>query len=110
MNKIDLLASGMPDWNAEQDTVWLSAASGDGISRLDKKLEKYFSNQFSRRQILLPPDAGKIRASLYQHCKVLTETCDEQGKFLIEVELARADIGWLQNQPGFSMDFWIENA
>ncbi|MFT5111874.1 MAG: GTP-binding protein HflX [Parasphingorhabdus sp.] len=110
MNKIDQLEDSPITRNPDQETVWLSAVNGVGLDQLDQKLEVFFSDQFCRLQLRLPPDAGKLRASLYQHCKVLTETCDDEGKFCLEVEMAHSDVGWLENQPGFKTGFWIENS
>ena len=109
MNKIDNLDDPV-ETVENSNQIWLSAVTGQGIDQLDAHLEKFFSRFMSRRKLMLLPAAGKVRAQLYQHCNVLEETFDEQGKLHLEVEMADNDVGWLRRQPGFQSEFWIEKG
>ena len=110
MNKIDQLENGAIQRNTDEGTLWVSAVTGEGLTDLDARLCAYFKQQFCRQNLVLPPAAGHLRAKLYEHLNVLSERYDDEGRFLLEVEMSYADLGWLTHQPGFQPEFLIENA
>jgi GTP-binding protein HflX len=103
-NKIDL--TGEPpraERNEHGDVarVFLSAHTGAGLDLLLDALSGYYRRTRLRRHLLLPPDAGRLRALLYEHLNVLHEEVTNEGSWQLEVELSEADLSWLRSQPDF---------
>ncbi len=112
-NKIDLC--DMPSGEqAGRDglpvAVRLSAVTGEGIERLDQALARFFSRGRSRRRLLIPAAAGRIRARLHQRCRVLSESFTDGGDVLLEIDIDDADRGWLERQGDFRPEFWVPES
>lgn len=80
------------------DRVWLSAQTGAGVELLLDAIRERLSLLHTRCSINLPASNGKLRASLYQKSVVKCESIEEDGSFILELELSPADFGWLKKQ------------
>ena len=112
-NKIDVAGSCPERVSVGEvvvEKIHLSAESGEGLDLLNNALGAFFSRSYQVRHLSLPVAAGRIRAQLYERCRVLSESYDESGNLEMEVEMAIRDIGWLEHQPGFEPGFWLECA
>jgi GTP-binding protein HflX len=56
-------------------------------------------------QLRLPPQAGRLRAALYEHVDVRGERALESGGWRIEVALNEKQLAWLQRQPDYRDDY-----
>jgi len=107
-NKIDLTGETA---RVERDSVgnvarvWLSAQTGDGVDLLLPALAEHFQQQHQLQHLALPPEAGRLRASLYERCDVVTETALESGGWLIDLALDPTQLAWLQRHPDFHDEF-----
>ena len=102
-NKIDLTERAPHvERNAEGriTRVWLSAASGVGMDLLRGALTEYFQQDRVHGWLRLPPEAGRLRARLFDLGAVMSERIDEQGDWMIEVELQRRRLLQLQHSEG----------
>ncbi len=109
-NKIDL--SGEPA-RLERDAsgaivkVWLSARTGAGLELLQQALSEHYRRHRLYRQLRLPPQAGRLRARIYQRLQVLRERSLETGEWLLDIELDPVDLDWLVHQEGFSSNLIV---
>ncbi len=109
-NKIDL--TGGPA-RAERDSagniarVWLSARTGEGVELLQPALAEYFQRRHQALYLKLPPQAGRLRASLYERFDVVSETVPESGGWLIELMLDSAQLAWLQRHADYRAEFLL---
>ena len=54
--------------------VWVSAVTGAGIDLLRDAVAEHFSRQRVVRKVELPPEAGRLRARIYQRLHVVSES------------------------------------
>lgn len=103
-NKIDLLE---PDLVAKLDLdqdglparVWMSAATGDGTDLLMDALAAHFKGRFVSAKILLAVEASAKRAEIYQLGKVEAESFDQDGNYLLEIQLTSTQWQAVQAWP-----------
>jgi len=88
-----------------RERIYLSAVSGEGIDLLLTRLAERFIPTCRRISLSLPPQAGKLRAKLFEVAEVLNETMDEQGNILLEVEINGHELARLQSDSEFSPFF-----
>ena len=102
-NKIDL-SDRAPrlerDAEGRVRRVWLSAANGAGLDLLRTALVEYFQQDRVHGWLRLPPEAGRLRARLFDLGAVMSERVDECGDWMIEVELQRRRLLQLQHSEG----------
>jgi len=109
-NKIDV--TGEPT-RVERDSagnvarVWLSARTGDGVDLLLPALAEHFQQQHQLQHLALPPQAGRLRASLYERFDVVTETALEAGGWRIDLALDPTQLAWLRRHPDFHEEFLL---
>ena len=109
-NKIDLIGDEPRIRRNEQgfiDRVWVSAESGEGVDLIQKAVADFLSSHHKEHKLILKPQAGALRAKLYQRCEVVSEIVDEQGNICLLVKMDAADKGWLDARTQFS-DLWHE--
>ena len=111
-NKIDLTADHARVRRGKDGltgTVWLSAHSGEGIGLLQRALGELLGHRRHRRQyeLRLKPQAGALRARLYQRCEVIDERVDETGLIRLILKMESADRGWLKSRQEFK-GLWSE--
>ncbi len=96
-NKIDLLGNFTPEiiYDKECDapkSVWMSAATGNGVDLLYEAIAHHFHKSWCRGQLTIPVSQPKVRASLYKLGVVESEEISEQGDYLLLVNIAREDL------------------
>ena len=89
-NKIDIAghqARVEQDNNGKPHRVWVSAQTGAGIDQLLDAIHQFVSVKIQRHRLSLPATAGKLRAQLFSIGAVMDETVNEQGGWVIEVDM-----------------------
>lgn len=96
-NKIDLCPGVESHVDARSpgrpDAVWVSAHRGDGIPALSELLEESVFRGTRHEHLRVPPQAARVRAFLYDKAVVLSEEFDDQGGWLLEVDIDAAQWG-----------------
>ncbi len=111
-NKIDRCDGG--EARIERDPegrvlrVWLSAASGEGLELLREVLVEWASNQDCEYQFSLPPQAGRLRARLYEMGVVVDEAIDPEGASQLLIQLEPHMLNALRKQEDFAA--WLPVA
>jgi GTPase len=93
--------------NNPNTRIWLSSYTGEGVDFLLNEIDKQISQNRSPHHLKLPATAGQLRAKLFDIGAVRHEDVDEEGGWIMEVELedfrlnklceeARLDISQLQ--------------
>ena len=88
--------------------VFLSAHSGAGIDLLLKMLSDRSRHGRVTQHLRLPPDAGRLRALIYEHLNVQRETITNQGEWLLDIELSPPDLAWLRSLPDLLPEWLLE--
>ena len=104
-NKVDLTADHARAQRGKDGltgTVWLSAHSGEGIDLLQRALGELLGRRRRATVLSLKPQAGALRAKLYQRCEVIDEQTDESGLIRLKLKMESADRGWLKAQKQFA--------
>ncbi len=94
-NKIDLLDTARPrieyDGQGLPWRVWISARTGAGLDLLLQAVAARLDNERVCHELLLPVAQGKLHSRLYELGKVYREQVDENGNWLMTVEMSRHD-------------------
>jgi len=105
-NKIDLLAGESArvdrDEHGQIRRVWVSAQSGAGVDLLVEAIAEFFRQNRVHEHLRLPPAAGRIRARLFELDGVVKETLDENGDWLLEIDLDQRELAQMKKMAGFS--------
>jgi len=105
-NKIDLIDGAEPHVDRDDEgnvvRVHLSAVSGSGIPFLLETLAGRLQGHRERRQLRLPPRAGRLRARFYEMGVVVSESLDENGDWLLEIDIRPHHLAILRNQQDFA--------
>ena len=94
-NKIDKLDRPPRVTNnrdGEGRAVWLSAATGEGVSMLCNAIGERLLQKTLHGVIHLEPSQGRPRARLFELGAVLTERVQEDGGWELEIRMAEADL------------------
>lgn len=97
-NKVDLLQQEPHlerDATGQVQTVWLSAATGQGFDLLTAAIAERVANDTVHTWICLPLEAGRQRARLFSLGAVVTEQVGPQGEWLLEVQTSRKNLNRL---------------
>ncbi|HEY6943110.1 ribosome rescue GTPase HflX [Dokdonella sp.] len=97
--RVDYLDGG------ELPRAWVSAVSGAGIDGLLRAIGGRLGDERVRAELLLPSDAGRLRARLHEQGLVADERVDEHG-WLIRIDAPRALVEPLFGLPGGDGD-WL---
>lgn len=92
-NKIDLIGEEPRVRYGENglvDRVWVSAESGAGVHLIQQAVSDFLGNHHKVHTMLLKPQAGALRAKLYQRCEAM------------EVKMDASDKGWIDAQTQFA--------
>lgn len=97
-NKIDLL-DGVPphiEYDDENNpiAVYLSAHNREGIELLLEAIKLRLKNEVLSLALVLQPQEGKLRHTLYQLDAVRNEQITEQGEFILNVQINKVE--WLK--------------
>jgi len=105
-NKIDLLPKqeARIDRNEEGRPVrvWISALNGEGLTLLREAIEECLGHSQVILQFCLPPKEGRLRALLFKTGQILEENVDEQGNWLLQVEIPLNDWAVLNKNENLS--------
>ena len=90
-NKIDALDDVSPridrDDQGQPIRVWLSAQTGEGCELLSEAISDLLAKKMLSGTLLLAPQYGRLRASLFSLSAVHEERFDEHGNWLLDVRL-----------------------
>ncbi len=112
-NKIDLTgqkARVERDAGGRIAKTWVSAKTGEGLNLLLNAISEYYRFQRGRRRLRLPPEAGRLRAGLYERLDVVHESALESGGWLIDVALEPTQLNWLRRQEGFREEYLLPDT
>ena len=106
-NKIDLTgqAPGVergPDGHARR--IWVSAVTGAGIDLLKQEIAQRLKSDNVHGWIRLSPAHARARAAFFDLGAVKSEKVDEEGGYLLEVELPRREYQRLCRREGLEPD------
>ncbi len=107
-NKIDLTGEAPRlerDADGRAARVWLSALTGAGTELLLEAVAAHFRAGHRRYRLCLSPEAGRLRALLYERFHVRQESLTAAGGWWIDVTLNPEQLAWLRRQPGFEERF-----
>lgn len=97
-NKIDQLEGVEPhieyDEENKPNAVYISASSGKGIDLLFDAIRQHLKNEILSLSLTLAAYAGKLRHYLYQLDCIRKEDINEQGEFLLEIQIDKVE--WLK--------------
>lgn len=105
-NKIDLMEGATPrveyDDEGKAKRIFLSAVSGEGIEQLLGTLAELFHGESRHCQLTLPPSAARLRARLYEMATVVKEEVNEEGEWLLEVDIKPQNLEQLRKKEGYA--------
>jgi len=91
-NKIDRLPVVDAHADKSEDgkikAVWLSAMMNNGVDQLLSALSAHCHTDTQRQQITLKPHQAKLRAALFNHAQIISETVQENGDCLLDVNIS----------------------
>ena len=102
-NKVDLSGqSAGVERNADGavESVWLSAATGDGLQALLAAIAERLGEGRIVRRIHLPPHGQRLRSRLFDLGVVRAEQVEDDGSVQLDVDLARRDARSLSRLDG----------
>ncbi len=82
--------------------AWVSARESTGLDALTEVVRGVFRAVTVRRRVRLPASAGRLRARLYELGTVLEEQVQDNGDWIIEVEIAPASLERLWRREGLA--------
>lgn len=115
-NKIDTLIGSVSHVKRNEhglpSDVWISAKTGEGLPLLIEAIAQYFSESMIRRIVHIAPGEAALRARLYDIAKIISEEVDDEGGYVMEVELSQMDLGRLRlaNLPEISAKEGLSNG
>lgn len=112
-NKIDNLDDIAPRIDRDEQglpiRVWLSARANIGIELLFQALAERLGRQVVQYRLKIPPNAGKLRGTLYQLNCITDEQYDEQGNCLLAVKLPEREWNRIIKQDKAVIESFIEH-
>ncbi|WP_367672145.1 ribosome rescue GTPase HflX [Serratia symbiotica] len=95
MNKIDMLDDFVPRIDRNDENlpirVWLSAASGEGLSLLYQALTERLSGEIAHYELRLPPQAGRLRSRFFQLQAIEKEWNEKDGSIGVVVRMTSVE-------------------
>lgn len=90
-NKIDLREGEEPrierDEQGHPARVFVSAKDGLGMDLLRAAIAELLHHDLAEHELVLPPAAAKLRAQLFAHHAIKSESLDEEGNFHLKVSM-----------------------
>ena len=109
-NKSDLLGVAPRIDRDEQGRplrVWLSALQNQGLDKLYQAVAELLTRQQWQAQISLPPAQSRLRAQLYAMHGVQSESHDEQGNALLNINIPVMELNQLQKKLSVDLQEFI---
>jgi GTP-binding protein HflX len=110
-NKIDLLGNIEPHIDLDEHgmplRVWISARQGLGIQQLYEAIALALENGQWIGKISLAPQYGQLRAQLFALGVIESETYDEKGNAILQVNIPLADINRLAKKMAFEWEEFV---
>lgn len=104
-NKLDLLEQE-PRIDRNQDgkplRVWVSATTGAGLELLSEALVELLGEDMINAQVLIKPEQGRLRATLFELGAVQDEQYNDKGQTILAVRLPRSEWNRLAATQGLS--------
>ncbi len=95
MNKIDLASHFQPriDYDEKNNPkrVWISAEKNLGLDLLQQAITELLTKRMVHCRASLQPEQGKLRAKLYALGVVKAEAIDDEGRWLLDLEIQQLD-------------------
>lgn len=114
INKIDAIPGMAPrvQRNAagKPVRVWISAKSGEGIELLNDAITELLADGLVNENVILQPEQAKLRSQLYENNFVSAESMDEEGRYLIDLRLPRAELERLLAQETIQLGEQVRPA
>lgn len=95
MNKIDRLEMQPRidlDEKGQVKRIWVSAKNKLGLDLIHQVLAEHFKQDVVQGNLSLSPENARIRALLYGINAVEDEQVDEQGQFVLRINISRRDL------------------
>ena len=112
-NKIDNLDDVEPridrDDQGRPIRVWLSAQANIGIDLFFTALTERLGNQVVESNLVIPPNAGKLRGVLYRLNSIQDEYYDDQGHCHLNIKLPKREWNRLVKQEANEIEQYIVN-
>jgi GTP-binding protein HflX len=89
LNKIDRLDAEARErlMALHPDALQLSAKSAEDVRALRDRLVQFFERDLAEATLLVPYTRQRLRAEIFEHCRVLSEDHDEEGtRFVVRAE------------------------
>ncbi len=106
-NKIDLNPQLQPRVGDEGEgppVVWLSARSGAGVEGLRDLMGTLLKPLPENCELRLPPTAGALRSRLFQYGAVSSESSDDRGGWVMQVEIDGRSLRHLAREQGIDLE------
>ncbi len=100
--RLDVDAGGRP-WR-----VWLSARKQAGLEMLIKALSQHLNGVPHHHTLRLPPEAGRLRARLFELGTVLGEQVDDEGSVILDVTMGRTTLERLLLREGLRPEMLVD--
>jgi len=112
-NKIDISAAPARIEYAEDGSVsrvWVSAVTGAGLDLLENALGEHFHGDQVHGWLKIDAGAGAVRSALYNIGRVLSERCDENGAWWLEIRMAQRNIDRLMRESDGACEFHLAQS
>lgn len=92
MNKIDCLDDIRFKNLNNQEKVWISASTGEGVDQLLTILAKKIGGVYWKGKLTLTAGQSRLRSKLYSSGAVLTEEISSLGEYILEVDFPKLEL------------------
>ena len=110
MNKIDRLEIE-PRIDRDSDgnvkRIWVSAQHKQGLDLVHQVLAEHFAQDIVQGALTLSPANGRVRALLYGINAVESETIDEMGQFILQINTPRRDLMQMASRESVPVDLLL---
>jgi len=110
-NKIDLLPGQLPRIDRDETglpwRVWVSAKNNQGLELISQAMGELLSRTQFEEIIEIEPKDGQLRALLYAHQAVLSESVAENGNIVLDVRLEKDDLQKILSRVGIPVERYI---
>ena len=100
---VDMSARIEKDENGFAGRVWCSAKTGEGIDGLLEAITRFIRSKVQHHRLSLPASGGKLRAHLFKIGVVRNEQNNEQGGWVMEVDMESHRLDQLVRESGLEM-------